>query len=563
MAKKAERKQGAREAARLLETVVSPASLAAISTFIWAFLAHSYMWFNAGALSHDGLGGFVDRSSEHAVRLGRFLRPAYVALRGAIASSFITGVLGTVFLALAVIVLVRMFRLTKPLPVFVTAGFAVANMATILLNASYVHDFDAYMLALLLAVLASYATVGTVGGAGDDRSPKQASGAGFTSLPVPFRPVLGALCLAASMGLYQAYLSVFCVLCLLHFIVSALDGCDLRQLGGVALRWGIALLAGLVLYYLGLQLALSTMGLGLREDSYNSIADVGDFSGASPVRLLVKTYAQPIIYLLYPETLHPGAAGVITACCLLCALVGIFFLLRRRNASAPVVASVAAALLALPLAANLICLISKGMVHGLMIYAFFLAYLLVVLVLERVAGEYEGSLWFYARRAAFLGMGLMLVWTCIYGNMLYFRKTLESQTTLALATRIVDRVEQTEGFVVGETPIAFVGDFTESPLVGDHFADAVTRTGRDPLPDWARSTAALRSTGFAYTNAITHFYTIRPYFQDVLGWPIKLVSEPDTEVLGELPQVQAMPAFPDAGSVAWVDDVLVVKVSEL
>ena len=116
---------------------------------------------------------------------------------------------------------------------------------------------------------------------------------------------------------------------------------------------------------------------------------------------------------------------------------------------------------------------------------------------------------------------------------------------------------------MGETPIAFVGDFTESPLVGNHFADAVTRTGRDPLPDWARSTAALRSTGFAYTNAITHFYTIRPYFQDVLGWPIKLVSEPDTEVLGELPQVQAMPAFPDAGSVAWVDDVLVVKVSEL
>ena len=59
---------------------------------------------------------------------------------------------------------------------------------------------------------------------------------------------------------------------------------------------------------------------------------------------------------------------------------------------------------------------------------------------------------------------LLLLNNIIYSNQLYLKKDLEFKSTLSVMTRVIDRIEQTEGYEVGVTPIAIVGDLNSSAL---------------------------------------------------------------------------------------------------
>ena len=52
------------------------------------------------------------------------------------------------------------------------------------------------------------------------------------------------------------------------------------------------------------------------------------------------------------------------------------------------------------------------------------------------------------------------------------------------------------------------------------------------------------------------------YKRQVLGYPVALMSEEESDAYAELPEVQAMPEFPEKGSCAMVNGVLVLKLSE-
>ena len=69
-----------------------------------------------------------------------------------------------------------------------------------------------------------------------------------------------------------------------------------------------------------------------------------------------------------------------------------------------------------------------------------------------------------------------------------------------------------------------------------------------------------RFNGSEENCAITFGDTYWMYFRDVLGYPI--VQAEDAERIVRQEAVAAMPSFPEKGSVALVDGVAVVKLSE-
>lgn len=49
----------------------------------------------------------------------------------------------------------------------------------------------------------------------------------------------------------------------------------------------------------------------------------------------------------------------------------------------------------------------------------------------------------------------MLLWqNTVYSNSIYIKMDLNKSATISLFTRLIERVEQTEGYVLGETPVA-------------------------------------------------------------------------------------------------------------
>ena len=147
--------------------------------------------------------------------------------------------------------------------------------------------------------------------------------------------------------------------------------------------------------------------------------------------------------------------------------------------------------------------------------------------------------------AAAAGVALGMACSVVFSNTAYLRKQVEFDSTVAAVNRIVMTLEQTDGYVVGETPVAWVGDLGQS--------DAVVY--RDGLGE-------LRGYGVSGSYAIGHYRTIKPFFTQVMGYPLALVSEEETETLAESEAVQAMPVFPNKGYCQLVDGVMVIRLSE-
>lgn len=132
----------------------------------------------------------------------------------------------------------------------------------------------------------------------------------------------------------------------------------------------------------------------------------------------------------------------------------------------------------------------------------------------------------------------------IYANQLYFKKNLEYDATLSVMTRVLDRVEQVDGYVPGETPVKFMGNIKWSQL-------AMVRPAFKGL-------RGLPGTEESY--AITYEDTFWMYLEDVLGYPIKRFEGLKNEE--QWLATRDMPCFPDKDSVKLVDGVVFVKLTE-
>lgn len=191
-----------------------------------------------------------------------------------------------------------------------------------------------------------------------------------------------------------------------------------------------------------------------------------------------------------------------------------------------------------PFGINVVYFISKGMEHTLMTFSFGLLYLLAVLFLQELPHNKTQK---FLRYAAYAAMGLGIWCNVIYANQSYLKVALEEKATDALMVRVVGRLEQTEGYVPGETPIAVVGLLPTSPLYKtmDGFEDVRGRTAD------------------AYTVSWENTYYL--YMENVLNYPVKrsYLTKDDQAA------VDAMPTFPADGCCAFIGDTLVVKVGSV
>ena len=111
---------------------------------------------------------------------------------------------------------------------------------------------------------------------------------------------------------------------------------------------------------------------------------------------------------------------------------------------------------------------------------------------------------------------------------------------------MLDRAEQAEGYRPGETPVAIVGTLEDSGL-------SVPHKGFEHL-------AALDAAQGNY--AVASEEDVTWYMWDVLGYPCNLVSSFELSELEEREEVKSMPAYPAEGCCQWVEDTLVIKLSQ-
>ena len=503
----------------------------ALYTLIFMALLHGYRYVSLG-FSHDSLAFAWQPDLEWQISLGRYMQPFYWwIIRGRIAAPFIVGVLSYGYMVGSVYGVASLLDLKAKTTLFLLAGLMCGSLAFIALDATYSHTADVYMLALMLNIAAAWLCL-----RGKRRVPS----------------VLAAVVLLViSTGLYQAYLQVFTALTMVWALLRLLKTDD-RAIPEAAARCAqsfLALMLAMALFFVGYYVVMAVTGVEAVSRE-NSIGGMKVLSGAALVDMVKTTWKMPLRQLGRLQGRIAPLARMLTAVVLMTGAAATIFTARRSRVSAWQALGMAVLVLLLPFGMNWICLFCGGVVHDLMMYAYIVPLLAALAANERawnLALADEGKQIGKKTRAAACVLPLAVLTLLfdrgIYANQMYLKKDLEYDATLSVMTRVVDRIEQVEGYIPGETPVEFLGDIQRSQL-------AMTR------PAFAHLGSL---TGTEENYAITHADTFWMYLEDVMGYPIKRFRETKNEEQERV--TDDMPCFPDKDSVQMVDGVVFVKLT--
>ena len=497
--------------------------------FLWGLLAHAY-GFMQDSFSHDVLNALYADGVEvyWKMQLGRFGTVLYRRLiRLPLTMPWLLGVLSLGWMSLALFLTAKLFRLRSKALLLVIAGAAAVNLSVSAMTATYLYEMDMNMFALLAAIAAVFlwARFGWLGTA------------------------LGALLTAGVMSLYQSFLSVVITLVIFYSLWQLLTGAKFKAVFLPGLRSLVMIGLGGGVYYALLRLMVRLKDIPLDTGSTNSIYQA--LAGEKGPGLWEK------LCLVYENVWQSffGGEGIFldrlslychAALLLLSAVLLLLFLLRGRTGWGEKLLALALLTL-LPLAVNTACFFSLKDAHDLMKYAFWLLWLLPLLLGCGLTGLGQKKVF---RVLAGLVL-LVLLWDNVQtANALYVKKDLEQEATLSLMTRVLGRVEAEPDYVPGETPVVFVG--TDGALNGPLYG----------FERYYEITGAEYPTALQYSHATYYYNTYAAYFRYVLNTRIRLADVRIWQAMQWDERVEAMPAYPAAGCLQEIDGVLVVKVGE-
>ncbi len=482
-----------------------------ISAIIF-FVTHGYCFLNA-LYSHDSLMIFQNDAGWQ-ISLGRFLQPAYCRVRGMIAAPLWIGLLTYIYLSFSICIIKKLLSSVVKEQNILLIGMLTTSITLTLSNATYIPWSDIYMLALLLSVLGAYIAI------------KHSS-----------YFIFSMIFLSLSMGLYQAYIQVAVILLMLDVFFDVLQNKDVRNILKKKAFYLCVVIASFVLYYCLFKLFLYAYQIPATV-GYNGLTKVGHYKDIWNIfSCFTGSYAYLWRFFTNPISVHKRLSVIANFTLLVIGIVSICVILSKNKLSKFNIIFTIVLVCLFPFGVNFIYFITQGMEHGLMIYSFSVAPL-VILPLINYVKDLNCSNLFKVLRIVVLASFVAIIFNgIIFANQVYVKKDLEARSTISIVTRIIDRIEQTEGYVAGETPVKFIGKIGENPQL-------VSK----------RAGFCYDGPGNSAIEATT--YAIYSYINGYLSYPIN-------QFWGDAPPFIAneLDAFPSKNCTILVDGVLYLKLS--
>ncbi len=486
--------------------------LAFCSTFLVGMLIHMPIMLR-DIPNHDGLASMY--FDQNMITSGRWFLTVACGVSSYFTLPWLIGLLSMLYLGIAGILLVEFLEVRQGWAVAVIGGL-LAAFPSLASTFAYVFTMDGYMLAVLLAVLAVLLT---------------------KKYRLGFLP--GALCLACSLGIYQSYLPFAVLLCMYGvYMIGTSEGTV-----GDKVKKGLNYVymggLGLVSYYGILQVLLRIQGKKLA--SYQGISGMGSAPGRGLLQTVAHMYRDFLAFTLKGNIFmnNPFAWGAM-ALLGVCALAVLVHLCREKRwwNSLWFFAVAAVTIVGLPLAMNLILVISPDVTyHLLMRYQWVL---LPVCMVAAVSRHSERLPW-----AAWIGFLCGLVLAFNYGVMdqiAYSNLEKKYEKTYAYCIRLLDRIEQTEGYYQG-IPIAMIG------VVGDRSYPVTDITG-----DVTAGMIGMGGDSLLYTGA-----NYQAFIQNYLGATLNILPPEAMEEMYYREAYREMESFPGADSIRVMDGVMYIK----
>lgn len=501
-------------------------------TLIFYSLANGYRFFHS-MFAGDSLFMIYQNGGSWEIALGRFVKPFLVLLRGAVITPFLISVLTILWISLSVYFVADFLEIKKLISVAFIAAVMSCNMTILSLNAVYISDLDFYSFSLFLSIF----------------------GVWLMKKEKPVYLILGSLSLSMSLGIYQSYICVSIALVMIYFLYKMPELPTFKCVFKKAVKYLLSFMAAAGIYYVVWKIFQQIFDIWT-SDSYNGLASVGDYSGVNLGSIIATTYQNVLNHFIYPatfitNTFHGISMSLfwiylIRLCNIAVILMtlGVLIKINIKHKTNPLQKIIQLLIIILfPLGINFVCVISKGMEHTLMAYAFYFVYILAIKITESYLSDYGNTQNTTAVSMPWkivLASVMILSWSnIVYSNQVYLKVELQESAAQSVMTRIVSKIESMNDYVPGVTPVAFSGNFANNPSILDV----------EPF-----DTIELYGMG---KSIMTYPGTDGAFLSYVLNVNINF-----TQVNSEDEAIRQMPVYPAEGSIAYVDGILVVKISE-
>lgn len=498
-------------------------------------VSHGYAFMHAN-FSHDSLNEFDAGAwgNEWKIYIGRYAVPTYrMIFRTNLTLPWLIGLLALVWITLAVFVTLKVFKSESKLTAFLVCGVYTANLTVSTTTATFINDLDANMLALLLAVLAVYVWQ---------------QGRWYW--------IPAALLVTASLSLYQSYVLVAVVLVM---FVCILDTIHLEKLSKVLIS-GIKsifmLLIGGGLYYVIMKSLVSWNNPQGAPGQFKEAFNPLELQPEALLDLIQELYYKYFkrmgtVVSPYPEEVTIAASVVLLMVLLVALAVGL------SNRKIPILQKLLCVglVVLLPFAMNLLHMVTGT--HELMRFAYWLAYLLVLLMADwlvkwlreknfKVLADGKAWLVKLPKCISAAMIGLLLYSNVQVANVFYLKKDLEHEGYASLMTRIMYRIEDYDAYEPGVTPVVLVG-------LPEQFQDVIPGFEDYTMPNGVQISDVMTIMSRERAQA---------YFDYYMNSPILFAEDAIWEAVGEDPDVLQLPNYPDDDCITMVDGTLVVKLGD-
>lgn len=497
-----------------MREIKSEWKLAFIATWVGGLLAHAYRFFNF-LPTGDTLYSFLGTGSTY--HSGRWFLDWASRLSTDYELTWVIAVLSLLYISIAVIMIIELLEI-KSKSAIVLTSVLIVTFPTVTATFAYMFTADGYMMAFMLAVAGVYLT---------------------EKYKYGFIP--GMLCVCLSMSAYQAYLSVALVLAAVVCIKRVLmDGFTFVQAFLREYRQAVTLAGGAVLNLILTKVINAYLEIELV--SYQGINDVHILTIEDNLKAVGTSWNSFKWFFLIGEWADESWYSRFNQLAVLLLLVfTVWFVIKNKVYKRPVaLCCVVAAYLCMPMLMYIILFTSIWVVyHTLMVMSLCFVYVFLLFLSEYFDTERKPGKWM--RYLTTFVLSAVCYVNILNANYAYYQMNISYEKSYAVATDVLNRVEETEGFD-GTQKIAICGDYyayIEAVPLGTPeiigVSNNIVLAGQDHFVNMWKFIF-----GRIYTGA-----------DDTETWEVRQTEE-----------YEAMNVYPYAGCVEMINDIVVVKLSE-
>ncbi|MBP3352778.1 MAG: glucosyltransferase domain-containing protein [Lachnospiraceae bacterium] len=485
------------------------------STVLLGLLIHMPMMLR-DIPNHDGLDSM--HFNQNMIVSGRWFLSVACGISSYYTIPWLIGILAMIYLGLTSVFLVDFLEVKESLYVVLISGLLVSFPA-LASTFAYVFTMDGYMLAVFLAVLAVWIT--------------KKKRLGFVS---------GAVCLALSMAIYQAYLPFAILLSIYGILMLAMEEGDLREKFLNGLHYFYMGMLGTTGYYVVLQIMLKIQHteIGTYQEG-NSLGMLGSGLLGTIKNIYMDFFAFTFNGNVLMNNLFSITAFVLLGLVTLITLIRLVGYKDWWKKSVWFYVICVLLVMVLPLATNIMMLILPGVTYHLLMRFHWILYPILMI---GFVGKYNKGLFGDNRREwVLLVMAGTLVWNFVVTDQIaYTNLQKKYEKTYSYCVRLLDRIEQTEGYYPG-IPIAMIG------VVGEDEYPPTDITGPVTSNLIGMNGEFLLYTGNNYELFMKHY----------LGATLNILPSESMAEMYYSPEYREMESFPAKDSIRIINGIMYIK----